>query len=59
MDKDIQRIGVGNRKYPGVDENVLPPEVVDFTFDSIIVNFDSNVKTFDEQLVIISLSIEE
>lgn len=48
MNKNVQRIGVGNKKYPGVDENVLPPEDNNFTFDSIVITFDTTSDTFDE-----------
>lgn len=47
---DIQRIGVGNSKYPAVDEAVINPVDDVFTFDSTTITFDSATDTFDEQL---------
>jgi hypothetical protein len=48
---DIQRIGVGNSRFPSINEGVVDPNDMLFTFDSTEITFDSNIKTFDEQLV--------
>jgi hypothetical protein len=52
MENDIQRIGVGHRKYPSINEAVFTVDDLIFTFDSTEITFDSSVKTFDEQLVV-------
>lgn len=54
MAKNIQRIGIGNSKFPSVDENVLDPVSGYFTFDSTTVTFDSMVDTFDFDIVALS-----
>ncbi|WP_295093795.1 hypothetical protein [uncultured Flavobacterium sp.] len=51
MAKNIQRIGVGNKKYPNIDEEVGIAEPGIFTFDSMIVRFDSMVDTFDFDII--------
>ena len=45
---DIKRINVGNTKYPGIDQNVLPQEQVLFEFSTNEITFDQNDRTFDE-----------
>lgn len=49
---DIRRIGVGNSKFPSINESEIITIGPDFTFDSTDVTFDSNTKTFDEQLIV-------
>lgn len=49
--KNVQRIGVGNRRYPDVNENVGVNDPGIFTFDSTVVAFDSMVDTFDFDIV--------
>lgn len=51
MAKNIQRIGVGNNRFPNINEDsgVLEPGI--FTFDSTVVTFDSMVDTFDFDIV--------
>lgn len=51
MNKNVQRIGVGNRRFPPIDENVGINEPGIFTFDSMTVAFDSMVDTFDFDIV--------
>lgn len=51
MAKNVQRIGVGNRRFPGINENVGISEPGIFTFDSTTVTFDSIVDTFDFDIV--------
>lgn len=52
MEQDIQRIGVGNNKYPLIGINDLNvPEAGIFTFDSTTVTFDSTVDKFDFDIV--------
>ena len=50
MENDIQRIGIGNSKYPAIDAAVIVPDDDIFTFDSTTITFDSTIETFDEQL---------
>jgi hypothetical protein len=47
---DIQRIGVGNNKYPSIGEEMIVPDDDLFTFDSEVISFDSTTDTFDEEL---------
>ncbi|WP_035647320.1 hypothetical protein [Flavobacterium sp. ASV13] len=51
MAKNIQRIGVGNNRFPGINEEVGINEPGTFTFDSTTVTFDSMVDTFDFDIV--------
>ena len=51
MNKNVQRIGVGNSRFPSVDESVGIAEPGIFTFDSTTVTFDSMVDTFDFDIV--------
>jgi hypothetical protein len=51
MAKNIQRIGIGNRKFPPVDESIIDPQPGYFTFDSTTVTFDSMVDTFDFDVI--------
>lgn len=51
MAKNIQRIGVGNNRFPGINEEVGTNEPGIFTFDSTNVTFDSLVDTFDFDIV--------
>lgn len=51
MNKNIQRIGVGNKRFPSVNEDVVKIEPGVFTFDSTTVTFDSMVDTFDFDIV--------
>ena len=51
MIKNIQRIGIGNSKFPSVDESIVDPVAGYFTFDSTTVTFDSMVDTFDFDIV--------
>ncbi|MNF41646.1 hypothetical protein D3C87_1800840 [compost metagenome] len=48
---DIKRIGVGNSKYPGINQSVIDPVAGYFTFDSTTVTFDSMVDTFDFDVI--------
>lgn len=51
MEQDIQRIGIGNIKFPAVNEEVvMEPELV-WTFDSETITFDSEIRTFDEEKI--------
>lgn len=50
-EKNIQRIGVGNSKFPNVNEDVIIPAKGVFTFDSTTITFDSMVDTFDFDIV--------
>jgi hypothetical protein len=45
---DIQRIGVGNSKNPGIGENELKEEAVPFDFSTNEITFDQMDRTFDE-----------
>lgn len=49
METDKKRIGVGNGRFPSLeqDDNAVP--VPEFTFDSEQVTFDSLVNSFDEE----------
>ena len=49
MDNDIKRIGVGNSKFPSVDEVVIPVTIIDFEFSTEEITFDQSDRTFDEQ----------
>ena len=51
MAKNIQRIGIGNGKFPAVDESVIDPQPGYFTFDSTTITFDSMVDTFDFDII--------
>lgn len=51
MAKNVQRIGVGNSKFPSVNESVGIIEPGYFTFDSTTVTFDSIADTFDFDIV--------
>lgn len=51
MAKNIQRIGIGNRKFSPIDANVFDPVPGYFTFDSTTVTFDSMVDTFDFDII--------
>jgi hypothetical protein len=52
MDRDIQRIGIGNSKYAAIGKNDLNlPKPGFFTFDSTTVRFDSMVDTFDFDII--------
>lgn len=51
MAKNIQRIGVGNKRIPDISEEVGISEPGVFTFDSTTVTFDSMVDTFDFDIV--------
>jgi hypothetical protein len=53
MAKNIQRIGVGNNRFPDINEEVGIAEPGYFTFDSATVRFDSVVDTFDFDVIII------
>jgi hypothetical protein len=48
MENDIQRIGIGNAKYPALDAEVFISDNEIFTFDSTTITFDSTTETFDE-----------
>ncbi|MBF4484437.1 hypothetical protein [Flavobacterium sp. CSZ] len=51
MNKNVQRIGVGNSRFPSVNESVGLIEPGIFTFDSMTVTFDSTVDTFDFDII--------
>lgn len=51
MNKNIQRIGVGNARFPNVNEDIGIVEPGVFTFDSTTVTFDSEVDTFDFDII--------
>lgn len=48
METDIQRIGIGNRKFPKISEVVIVPPLVVFEFSTEEITFDSVDRTFDE-----------
>lgn len=50
MDKNKQRIGAGNSRYPSINEEIIVPDDDLFTFDSEKISFDSTTDTFDEEL---------
>lgn len=45
---DIQRIGVGNSKYPSISENNIKKPVIPFDFSTNEITFDQQDRTFDE-----------
>lgn len=47
---DIQRIGVGNSKFPSINQEIVGPSTDPFTFDSMTVTFDDETRTFDEDI---------
>lgn len=47
METDIRRIGVGNDRFPPIEEPTAL-EQPDFTFDSTEIKLDSTTRTFDE-----------
>jgi len=49
MDQDIRRIGIGNIKFPGINEEIPIPDLV-WTFDSEEITFDLMTRTFDENI---------
>lgn len=51
MAKNIQRIGIGNNRFPDVNQEIKDPVPGYFTFDSTTVTFDSMVDTFDFDIV--------
>ncbi|WP_281225361.1 hypothetical protein [Flavobacterium aquiphilum] len=51
MANNIQRIGVGNSKFPSINDPVIDPVPGYFTFDSTTVTFDSMVDTFDFDVI--------
>lgn len=51
MNKNVQRIGVGNRRFPDINESVGITEPGIFTFDNTTLTFDSMVDTFDFDIV--------
>ncbi|MGQ7945004.1 hypothetical protein [Flavobacterium sp. WC2509] len=51
MEKDVQRIGIGNNRYPNVNESIGLDEAGYFTFDSTTVRFDSVLDTFDFDII--------
>lgn len=53
MAKNVQRIGIGNNRFPGIDEEVGITEPGIFTFDSTTVTFDSMVDTFDFDIIVL------
>lgn len=48
MEKNVQRIGVGNSKYPSVGENEIKEPTVLFEFSTNELTFDQMDRTFDE-----------
>lgn len=50
MAEDKKRIGIGNSKFPALNEEEKITADADFTFDSIEVTFDSLTSTFDENI---------
>jgi hypothetical protein len=48
MENDIQRIGVGNDRFPGITENDLKEEKIPFDFSTNEITFDQMDRTFDE-----------
>lgn len=49
METDIQRIEVGNSKFPSIKESKITAPKLYFSFDSEEVTFDSTENTFDQQ----------
>lgn len=47
---DIKRIGIGNIKFPGINEEILIPDLI-WTFDSEEITFDLMTRTFDEDTI--------
>lgn len=48
MNKNIQRIGVGNSRFPSVEESEVKEPVVPFDFSTNEITFDQEDRTFDE-----------
>lgn len=48
MEKDIQRIEIGNAKYAKINESVIKPPENQFDFSSDKITFDQVDRTFDE-----------
>jgi hypothetical protein len=46
---DVKRIGLGNSKFPAIDEVVIPVTIPDFEFSSIEITFDQGDRSFDEE----------
>jgi hypothetical protein len=45
---DIQRIGVGNNKFPAITENDIKEPEIPFEFSTNEITFDQEDRTFDE-----------
>lgn len=50
MAEDVNRIGVGNSNYSSVNEEVIITTELVWTFDSTEITFDSEIRTFDEDI---------
>jgi len=51
MDQDIQRIGIGNIRFPAINEEILIEPELPWTFDSEVITFDAEIRTFDEDIL--------
>ena len=45
---DIQRIGIGNSKFPSIGENDIKEPTIPFEFSTNEITFDQEDRTFDE-----------
>ena len=45
---DIQRIGVGNGKFPSISEEAIQEPTIPFDFSTEEITFDTVFRTFDE-----------
>jgi hypothetical protein len=57
MGQDIQRIGVGRNRFPGINETDISPNDGTFSFDSKEVTFDNISQTFDQDVVVVPVII--
>jgi hypothetical protein len=51
MDRDIQRIGIGDSKYAAIGKNDLNLPKPGFSHLIVLVRFDSMVDTFDFDII--------
>jgi len=50
METDKKRIGVGNSRFPTVEEDDVATPFENWRFDSVTITFDSIENTFDENI---------
>lgn len=48
MEKNIQRIGIGNSRFPSINENEIKEPEIPFDFSTNEITFDQLDRTFDE-----------